>query len=252
MVQASEHSLTAGSTVHPGVVGDRVVVVTQTALSAVAQAAQPAGRRRNPGAWRAWKGLVLHPPGRRAVGDTAGWAACATLQRTASGCTAGSGVMIGPGRRQTERLSLRAHGTSPCGVLGGGPDLGHCGSALPVDDHAGSHCAPARVGGVRPFAFPRAEAAKDAERTSRGEFPGDTDLSQWGQDVTYDTMMEDERCGLEHTRARTTPTQALASQHCVEHGFFLRSEGKESFWQQARGSLRREIPRHGTRMKCPG
>jgi len=82
--------LVAGSlenTVHPEVVGGRVVVVTQTALSAVSQAAQPAGRRRKPGAWRAWKGLVLHPPGRRAVGDTAGWAACATLHTTASGCT---------------------------------------------------------------------------------------------------------------------------------------------------------------------
>jgi len=50
--------------VHPEVVGDRVVVVTQTALSAVVQAAQPAGRRSEPGAWRSWKGLVLHPPGR--------------------------------------------------------------------------------------------------------------------------------------------------------------------------------------------
>jgi len=37
--------------VHPEVVGDRVVLVTQTALSAVSQAAQPAGRRREPGAW---------------------------------------------------------------------------------------------------------------------------------------------------------------------------------------------------------
>jgi len=73
--------------VHPEVVGDRVVLVTQTALSAVAQAAQPAGRRRERGAWRSWKGLVLHPPGRRAVGDTAGWSACAT-RHTISGWTA--------------------------------------------------------------------------------------------------------------------------------------------------------------------
>jgi len=53
----------------PEVVGDRVVVVTQTALSAVSQAAPPAGRRREPGAWRAWQlqqARVLpggkHPP----------------------------------------------------------------------------------------------------------------------------------------------------------------------------------------------
>ncbi|MBM3822158.1 MAG: hypothetical protein FJ404_04555 [Verrucomicrobia bacterium] len=61
------------TTVYPEVFGDHVVMVTQTALSALAQAAQPAGRRREPGAWRTRKGLVLHPPGRRAVGDTAGW-----------------------------------------------------------------------------------------------------------------------------------------------------------------------------------
>jgi len=40
--------------VHSEVVGDRVVLVTQTALSAVSQAAQPAGRRREPGAWGAF------------------------------------------------------------------------------------------------------------------------------------------------------------------------------------------------------
>jgi len=78
-------SLDRQNRVHPEVVGDRVVAVTQTAMSAVAQAAQPAGRRREPGAWRAWMGLVPHPPGRLAVGDTAGWAACATRQ-TISGC----------------------------------------------------------------------------------------------------------------------------------------------------------------------
>jgi len=74
------------ASVHPTIVGDRVVVVTQTALSAVAQADQPAGRRGETGAWRAGQGLVLPPPGRRAVGDTAGWAPCTTRQ-TPSGCT---------------------------------------------------------------------------------------------------------------------------------------------------------------------